>query len=166
MRNSRQTLTRRLAEGSAKCARALNAWLTSSDYFARFEATGEIIPRGCTGRTSDLREMLCSNEGRTYTVKFCTAVIRVLLTENSYAPVRAPGESWHAYCVRQGIKLQTYARKAKLNQRQTRHRQTWHAWLKPADTDADAEWDLEMDNEETQPMDHHVPALVRLRCVP
>ena len=40
-----------------RCASALNTWLCDSDHFCRFENTGEIFPRGTTGRHLDLRSV-------------------------------------------------------------------------------------------------------------
>ena len=122
-----------------QCARVINEWLTSSSHFARFECTGEVFPRGSTGRNSDLRECLARFGGRTFTAKFCCSVVRSLLLEFDYSPTRSRGESWHGYVERQAMKMKAFVRKSRCATRARVYRASKKYW--------------QMDSAETQPME-------------
>ena len=142
--NSYRALQRAKARNKAvQCAKVINEWLTASSHFGRFESTGEVFPRGSTGKNSDLRECLVRFGGRTFTSKFCSSVIRCLLLEYGYQPIRNRGETWDAYVERQSGKMKTFVSKCRLASRAQRYRAWWKYWWEPVD----------MDNLDTLPMD-------------
>lgn len=152
-----------------RIAKQLNCWLATGDQFQRFEVTGELFPRGTARSVPDLK-FLVENEGRFYTKKLCLSVIKELLSENGYRPVRQMGENWIDYCRRQADKMQTLCKNMKLSERVHRclEKKAWQKWHARSIWDQSwedqEEWD-NMDMLDTCPMDQEVARTSDLQLI-
>ena len=156
-----------------RVAKQLNHWLVTDEQFSRFEVTGELFPRG-TSRAWHGLSFLVENTGRFFTKKLCTSVVKELLSENGYRPVRQMGESLHAYCVRQACVMQKIAKRMKMSARvekcveKTKWKKSgaWSVWDQSWEEDEDwGEWGG-MDVLDTVPMQAEVARASALICIP
>ena len=87
----------------------------------RYEATGEIFPRGTWRAIGPRMGFISLCEGRFYTKQVCEKAIRLLVCTHELLPVRPCGESIMAWTRRQALRLKVLGAAAKKQARQV----TW-----------------------------------------